>query len=774
MGMALLILGIIVVFIVILRHNTLLLHEHNYLKKKTDAELLASEESFRLLAGNVKDFAIYLIDINGYVISWNEGAANIKGYSEQEIIGRHISTFYTKEDIEKGEVEENLVVANKNGRLEKEGWRKRKDGSVFWAEVVFTTLYDDQKQLKGFAKITRDITERKKLKDNLLEMNQNLEELVRVKTRELTSVFERVSDGILAFDNDARITYSNKKSGEINKRNPEELIGKNFWTEFPLAEYTTFHEKFYESISDQKNVHFESYAPALGIWIENHMYPSFDGLSVFFRDITEKKKSEESLRQGDEVRQLIMNSSLDAIICINKNGVITDWNQQAEKIFGWKAHEVKGKYLNETIIPQRYRKAQEREFLHLQHTEENPFINRVAEITALNQEGKEFSIEISIAPIKQHEHDFFCTFVRDISQRKMAEQELRLTAEKYKLLFEMSPMPMWVISTSDDRFIDVNESAVNLYGYSKNEFMSLNTAKIRPEEDKERYLSESGENTPGKNYHGIWRHQKKDHTIINVEIYANDFIHEGKQARLILANDISEKIKAEESLKYSYEEIRLLASHLQDIREEERAAIAREIHDELGQQLTGLKMDLSWLSKRLNAETNEEINQKINGTLELLDVTIKTVRRIATDLRPSMLDDLGMIATIEWQCEEFERRTGITTRFIEDTTEFDFPAQMAIGLFRICQESLTNIARHSSAKHAFINMQQMSGELLMTISDDGKGFDAHKIGHSKTLGLLGMRERTMMMGGKYEVVSEMGKGTTLSIRIPFQSPKNNH
>ncbi|HLA58534.1 MAG TPA: PAS domain S-box protein [Puia sp.] len=772
--MAILIPIVIIALIAIIWHYAILLNTREHSKKETEAELFASEESFGLLVSNVKDFAIYMIDINGYVVNWNEGAANIKGYSENEIIGRHISIFYTQEDLEKGEAEDNLLMAKKNGRLEKEGWRKRKDGSFFWADVVFTAVYDDQKQLKGFAKITRDITEKKKLQDRLLEINQNLEELVSAKTKELTSVFERVSDGILAFDMDARITYSNKKSGEINKRKPEDLIGKNFWSEFPLAVRTMFYEKFYESISNQKNIHFESYAPALGIWLENHMYPSPDGLSVFFRDITEKKKSEESLKQSEEVRQLIMNSSLDGIICINKKGIITDWNQQAEKIFGWKEDEVKGKHLNETIIPQRYQKAQKREFVVFRQTEESPFINRIMELTALNREGKEFSIEFSIAPIKQHEHDFFCVFVRDISQRKAGEQELRSSADKYKLLFERSPMPMWMISTSDNRFVDVNNAAVIQYGYGKEEFMALNTDTMRPEADKKRYLSESEENTPGKNYHGIWRHQKKDHSIINVEIYANDFVHEGKQARLILANDISEKIKAEESLKFSYDEIRQLASHLQDIREEERAGIAREIHDELGQQLTGLKMDMSWVSKRLNAEANGEINQKINGTLELLDVTIKTVRRIATDLRPSMLDDLGLLATVEWQCDEFERRTGITTRFIEDMTEFEFPARMAIGLFRICQESLTNIARHSSAKNAIISIQQMSGELQLTISDDGKGFDAHKIGHKKTLGLLGMRERTLMMGGKYQIVSEKGSGTTLSIRIPFQSLKINN
>ena len=770
-GAAVLVLSIIVVFIVIIWQNGILLNKRDYLKMKTEDKLLESEQRFRLLVSSVKDYAIFMVDINGIIVSWNEGAAHIKGYSTEEIIGKNISIFYINDEVETGEPAKNLKIATINGHFEKEGWRKRKDGSVFWANVVFTAIYDDKDQLCGFTKITRDMTERKILEDKLQGFNKKLKELVEVKTAELTSVFERVSDGIIAFDNRAQITYANKKTGEINKRIPEDLIGKNFWDEFPLEVHTRFHKKYYESTKEQKNIHFESYSPTSGLWVENHMYPSSNGLSLFYRDITEKKKSEESLRQSEDIRQLIMNSSLDAIICIDKNGIITGWNQQAEKIFGWKEDEVKGKHLNETIIPIRYREAQEREFLHFIKTEESPFINRVIEITALNKEGKEFPIEFSIAPIKQHEHEFFCSFIRDISQRKMAEQELRLSAEKYKLLFERNPLPMWMISTSDDRFVDVNDAAVIQYGYGKKEFMSLNTAKIRPEEDKKRYLIESKENVAGKNYRGIWRHQKKDHSIINVEIYANDFMHEGKQARLILANDISEKIKAEESLKHSYDEIRQLASHLQDIREEERAGIAREIHDELGQQLTGLKMDMFWISKRLNKEKDGLIEQKINNTLDLLDVTIKTVRRIATDLRPSILDDLGLIATIEWQCEEFERRTGIITKFAEDMTEFDFPAQMAIGLFRICQESLTNIARHSAAKNAFITLQQIGFELLLTISDDGKGFDAYNIDHKKTLGLLGMRERTLMMGGKYEITSEISKGTTLSIRIPYQSLK---
>ncbi len=153
---------------------------------------------------------------------------------------------------------------------------------------------------------------------------------------------------------------------------------------------------------------------------------------------------------------------------------------------------------------------------------------------------------------------------------------------------------------------------------------------------------------------------------------------------LAIRTDITQRKIDEERLQRSYQEIRQLASHLQNIREEERAGIAREIHDELGQQLTGLKMDLSWISKKMTPQEDDQVRQKIGGTLELLDTTIKTVRRIATDLRPSILDDLGLVVrAIEWQSQEFQKRSGIATEFLSAMAAFNGPSEIAIGLFRI-------------------------------------------------------------------------------------------
>lgn len=179
-------------------------------------------------------------------------------------------------------------------------------------------------------------------------------------------------------------------------------------------------------------------------------------------------------------------------------------------------------------------------------------------------------------------------------------------------------------------------------------------------------------------------------------------------------------------------------------------------------------MDLSWIAKRKTVQNDIEVKEKTIIILSLLDTAIKTVRRIATDLRPSILDDLGLIAAIEWQSEEFERRSGISTEFISTMAEFRYSSGIAIGLFRICQESLTNVARHAEASKICISLQEHDNEnILLKIEDNGRGFEVRKIGDKKTLGLLGMRERTLMMGGEFRIKSDPGKGTTLFVTVPL-------
>ncbi len=358
-----------------------------------------------------------------------------------------------------------------------------------------------------------------------------------------------------------------------------------------------------------------------------------------------RKRSEAAIKQSEEVRLLIMNAALDAIICIDTGGAITIWNSQAENLFGWKENEIIGKQLAETIIPYQYREAHKKGFNHYLQTGEGPVLNQVIEITAMHRSGKEFPIELAIVPIKKGGDEFFCAFIRDITLRK----------------------------------------------------------------------------------------------------------------------------KADEKLQHSYEEIRRLASHLQNVREEERLIMSREIHDQLGQQLTVMKMDIGWLMNKVQSSASGASQEKLGELNAMMDETIKTVRKIASDLRPTLLDNIGLGAAIEWHLSDFEKRAGIEVQYTGLNEEVSLSLASKTGLFRIVQESLTNVARYAKARKVIVFLEKKFDQLLLTIQDNGIGFDQEKIAAKKTFGIVGMRERAAMMGGGYSISSIPGKGTTTIVQVPLMT-----
>jgi signal transduction histidine kinase len=207
-----------------------------------------------------------------------------------------------------------------------------------------------------------------------------------------------------------------------------------------------------------------------------------------------------------------------------------------------------------------------------------------------------------------------------------------------------------------------------------------------------------------------------------------------------------------------------LASHLQKIREEERKYIAREIHDELGQLITGLKMDISITKKKVEKQA-PELGDKLTTIMEVTDEIIHTVRRIASELRPSILDDIGLDAALEWQAKEFEKRTNIPCKFINEAKDIAVTMDIKSNLFRIFQESLTNIIRHANATSVNASLIKQGGTLVFTIKDNGDGFEASKT--NRTFGLLGMKERVIMINGIFDIESKAGKGTRIIIKVPL-------
>jgi signal transduction histidine kinase len=212
-------------------------------------------------------------------------------------------------------------------------------------------------------------------------------------------------------------------------------------------------------------------------------------------------------------------------------------------------------------------------------------------------------------------------------------------------------------------------------------------------------------------------------------------------------------------------QLRELTAYLQTAREEERAYVAREIHDEFGQTLTALKMDLSWLARRL-PQRQTDLAAKVNAMAGLVDGAVNTVRRIATELRPGLLDDLGLVAAIEWQAQEFARRTGLTVELHLGDQDLALDRDLATALFRIFQEALTNIARHAAATRVEIELVHQPDLLKLVVADNGKGIEPAQILAPRSLGLLGMRERARALGGDVVIEGSPGQGTTVTVRIP--------
>jgi two-component system, NarL family, sensor histidine kinase UhpB len=234
------------------------------------------------------------------------------------------------------------------------------------------------------------------------------------------------------------------------------------------------------------------------------------------------------------------------------------------------------------------------------------------------------------------------------------------------------------------------------------------------------------------------------------------------------AHERTERHTAEHKLVQSNEQLRALTAHLQQVREEERIRIARQVHDELGQALTGLKLDLAWLMHELS-KTEVILAQKVRVLTERVDATIQTVRQICTELRPGVLDNLGLVAAIEWQAQEFQQRTGIRCIPQMRVAETLWGQVLSTTFFRIFQETLTNIIRHAEATEVQVVLTANAGLLVLIVKDNGKGITAAAIAHSQSIGLIGIRERAALLQGNADFAGGPGQGTTVTVSIPLSA-----
>jgi PAS domain S-box-containing protein len=365
------------------------------------------------------------------------------------------------------------------------------------------------------------------------------------------------------------------------------------------------------------------------------------------------------------------------------------------------------------------------------------------------------------------------TVARDITERKKAEDALRESELRYLSLFEnMAEGVSYLEAVYEDNtmvdaiYLEVNPAWKGMTGAS-------NVAGRKISEVFPGILDVDHE------FFEFLRQVVLTHQPNRFEAYST-FVNKWislaaycpREGHVISVMDnITERKLAEKTLQQSYQEIRRLTEHLQKVREEERVHIAREIHDELGQQLTAIKMDVAWIDKNTPKET-ADVKTKLKNIIELLDGSNQSVRRILSELRPRILDEESLLDAIEWLGRQFSEKTGIPVTFTTTEKEVKVSEQIATCIFRVCQEAFTNIIRYSKAKNITDSIMIAEGEIIFSIEDDGIGFDVIAAQNKKSFGILGMRERVFSMGGKFELDSSPGKGTKITVTLPYGETKD--
>jgi len=493
-----------------------------------------------------------------------------------------------------------------------------------------------------------------------------------------------------------------------------------------------------------------------------------------------KHKMERRLRRIERWFATTIKSIGDAVMVTDTQGRITLMNPMAEKLTGWKSADAAGKPLIEVYQTVSAETRERIESLMAEALREGVVVGLTNRAVLISRTGAETPIDDSAAPIRDMAGNItgvVLTF-RDVSERQRAQQALQESEERFRLLVEgVQDYAIFMLDPAG-HVTSWNAGAERLLGYRPDDILGAHLARFFTAPDVRRGKPDQNlelAKLQGRAEDEGWR-VRKDGSRFQANVIITAL--RGDQGSLLgfaqVTRDITGLKQAEKQLRDSREQLRALAAYLQSVREEERTRIAREVHDELGQALTGLKMELAWLDKKF-AEAGHFpalrfLRQKTREIPEVVDEIISTVRKIATELRPGVLDDLGLEAAIEWQIHDFQKRTGIKCEFASNLSDIVLSQERATAVFRIFQETLTNIARHANASQVKIKLEASHGKLLLEVQDNGKGMTARDLSGAKSLGLLGMRERATMLDGEVTIVGRRGKGTTVGLRIPLVRP----
>jgi len=608
-----------------------------------------------------------------------------------------------------------------------------------------------------------------------LRERKESEDCLRTSEIRYRRLFEAARDGILILDPVTRkITDVNAFMVELLGYPREELIGKELWEIGLLKDEQASREAFQE-LEERGFIRYEDLplqtktGRRREVEFVSNTYDE-DGRAVIqcnIRDITERKHNEQNIIDWKNRYDLVIAASGQLVYDYNVSTGAIVWGGDLRRILGVSDEKMHGGFAQwaSMIHPD-----DRDEALRLIEISQESLTPYDAEYRFLRNDGSYRWI---------HDRGYFLESVpgkatrmigmmRDIESRKLTQEVNTLLAQTLKSVRDSIS-----ITHLDDTILFVNEAFLSTYGYTLVELLGKNISIVRAPHVSQQIGEELFRKTQIDGWHGELFNRRKDGSEFPIELWTSLVTDSsGKPIATVgVARDITNRKQEEKELRSSREQLRELAARLQTVREEEGTRIAREIHDELGQTLTGLKIDLMWLKKRTSREPIV-VSNKLTTMSQRIDAAIQTVRKISTTLRPGVLQ-LGLPAAIDWQTKEFQARTGIECTLIDNVTDGEINEVQSTNIFRIFQEILTNIARHAHATNISIVLKIENHFLLLEVRDNGRGILEEELRRTKSLGILGMRERAYLLGGDLDIHGAAGKGTTVVVRIPLTHIRKN-
>jgi PAS domain S-box-containing protein len=597
------------------------------------------------------------------------------------------------------------------------------------------------------------------------------EEAVKTNEALLRLFIKHTPAAIAMFDTEMRYLQVSDRFLKDYNLEGQDLIGKSHYELFPdLPErWKEVHRRILAGAVERCEE--DPYVAPDGSpgWLQWESLPwrrangEIGGLILFTQVVTERMRAAEALRASEERFAKIFNLSPFRMGILRiKDGVVLEVNDAWVRDTGFSRAEIINQPIF-TLAPVMRDGLVDK--LRQVLSTRKPVLD--LEVRFISKDGHEAIANTSAVIIELDGEPCYLWAANDITERKHAEEALQASENRFSVAFNSNPMLATISVLENGRFLAVNDSFITMTGYSREEAIGHTALELNlwPDpEDRRRVMEQVKKESRVRDFEAGIRLKNGDERILLLSVEKIEL--DGQICLLHVANDVTDRKRAEDSL-------RALSGRMNRTREEEGTRIAREIHDELGGALTGLKWDLEKINKALNSSGNgshlPDVLQRISTMTTTIETTINTVRRIASELRPGVLDDLGLVAAIEWQVEQFQLRSGLKCHWTNNADEIELTRERATAVFRILQEILTNVLRHANASNLYVKLDRNGDYFELEVKDDGQGITESERKNSRSLGLLGMKERALLVGGEVKIKGSQGAGTCVLVRVPLGS-----